>query len=143
MGALGLLVSSYCCSSYGAANPFSSFGPLAPPLGTLCSVQWLAESIHLCICPALAEPLRRQIYLLSGSCQQALVGIHNSIFHFFSPKSCYSPSKSPSPFCKGLSMLKVVAPGLRPRREESRYGLISRFIQCNDKHQSITQACGT
>jgi hypothetical protein len=23
---------------------------LAPPLGTLCTVQWLAESIYLCIC---------------------------------------------------------------------------------------------
>jgi hypothetical protein len=27
---------------------------LDPSLGTLCSVQWLAESIHLCICQALA-----------------------------------------------------------------------------------------
>ena len=35
---------------------------LAPPLWTLCSVQWLAESINLCICQALAEPLRRQLY---------------------------------------------------------------------------------
>jgi hypothetical protein len=35
---------------------------LVPPLGTLCSVQWLALSIHLCICQALAEPLRRQLY---------------------------------------------------------------------------------
>jgi hypothetical protein len=34
---------------------------LAPPLETLCSVQWLAESIYLCICQALAEPLRRQL----------------------------------------------------------------------------------
>jgi hypothetical protein len=34
---------------------------LAPPLGTLCSVQWLAESIHLCIRQALVEPLRRQL----------------------------------------------------------------------------------
>ena len=32
---------------------------LATPLGTLCSVQWLAESLHLCICQALAEPPRR------------------------------------------------------------------------------------
>jgi hypothetical protein len=31
-------------------------------LGTLCSVQWLAASIHLCICKALAGPLRRQPY---------------------------------------------------------------------------------
>jgi hypothetical protein len=35
---------------------------LAPLLGKLCSVQWLAESIHFCICQALAEPLRRQLY---------------------------------------------------------------------------------
>jgi hypothetical protein len=32
------------------------------PLGTLCTVQWFAESIHLCIYQALAEPLRRQLY---------------------------------------------------------------------------------
>jgi hypothetical protein len=35
---------------------------LAPPLGTLCSVQLLAESIHLCICQALVEHLMRQLY---------------------------------------------------------------------------------
>jgi hypothetical protein len=35
---------------------------LAPPLRTPCSVQWLAESIHLCICQALTKPLRRQLY---------------------------------------------------------------------------------
>ena len=32
---------------------------LMPPLETPCSVQWLAVSIHHCICQALAEPLRR------------------------------------------------------------------------------------
>ena len=42
---------------------------LTPPLGTLCSVQWLAASIHLCICQALADPLRRQLY-------QAPVSMH-------------------------------------------------------------------
>ena len=41
---------------------FSWILSLAPPLGTLCSVQRLAERIHLCICQALAEPLRRQLY---------------------------------------------------------------------------------
>jgi hypothetical protein len=35
---------------------------LAPSLGSLCSVQWLAESIHFYICQALAGPLRRQLY---------------------------------------------------------------------------------
>jgi hypothetical protein len=35
---------------------------LVPPVLTLCSVQWLAEGIHLCICQALPELLRRQLY---------------------------------------------------------------------------------
>jgi hypothetical protein len=35
---------------------------LAPSLGTLCSLQWIIVSIHFCICQALAEPLRRQLY---------------------------------------------------------------------------------
>jgi len=42
---------------------------LTPPLGTPFSVQWLAVSICLCICQALAEPLRRQLY-------QAPVSMH-------------------------------------------------------------------
>jgi hypothetical protein len=40
---------------------------LAPSLGTLCSVPWIAVSIHFCICQALAEPLRRQLYQASVS----------------------------------------------------------------------------
>ena len=68
--ARGLLIGSYCCSSYGAANPFSScILALAPPLGTLCSVQWLSESIHVCNCQAQAEPLRRQLYHVPISMQ--------------------------------------------------------------------------
>jgi hypothetical protein len=35
---------------------------LTPPLGTPCSVQWLAARIRLCICQALAEPPKRQLY---------------------------------------------------------------------------------
>jgi hypothetical protein len=35
---------------------------LTPPLGTPCLAQWLAGSIHLCICQALAEPLMGQLY---------------------------------------------------------------------------------
>jgi hypothetical protein len=52
---------------------------LAPSLGTLCFNQWMAVSIHFCICQALAEPPRRQLYQ-SGSCQQALVGLYNSVW---------------------------------------------------------------
>jgi hypothetical protein len=29
------------------------------------SVQWMAVSIHFCICQALAEPVRRQLYQTS------------------------------------------------------------------------------
>jgi hypothetical protein len=35
---------------------------LAPSLGIMCSIQWMIVSIHFCICQALAEPLRRQLY---------------------------------------------------------------------------------
>ena len=35
---------------------------LTPSLGTPCSVQWLAVNICLCICQAVAEPLRRQLH---------------------------------------------------------------------------------
>jgi hypothetical protein len=38
-----------------------------PPSGTPCSIQWLAASIHLCTCQALAEPLRKQLYQASIS----------------------------------------------------------------------------
>ena len=40
---------------------------LTPPLGPLCSVQWLAVSIHLFICQALAEPLKRQLFQAPNS----------------------------------------------------------------------------
>jgi hypothetical protein len=40
---------------------------LAPPLWTLCSVQWLTASILLCICQALVEPLNRQPYQAPNS----------------------------------------------------------------------------
>jgi hypothetical protein len=49
-------------------------------LGTLCSVQWMAVSIHFCICQALAEPFKRQLYqapvskhLLASTIQSGLV----------------------------------------------------------------------
>ena len=61
-GGRGGLVGWYCCSSYEVTNPFSSFSPLIPPLGTPCSVRCLAASIRFWICQALAELLRRQLY---------------------------------------------------------------------------------
>ena len=31
-------------------------------MGTLCSVQWMAVSIHFCICQVVEEPIRRQLF---------------------------------------------------------------------------------
>ena len=63
LGALGVLGGSYLCSSYGTANPFSSLVlSLAHPFRTLCSVQWLAESVPVYICHVLAESRRWQLY---------------------------------------------------------------------------------
>jgi hypothetical protein len=44
------------------ASSAPSLLSLPPPLGALCSVQWLAKSMHLCICEAPEEPLRIQLY---------------------------------------------------------------------------------
>jgi hypothetical protein len=47
----------------GLKNPSAPSVPSPTPVsGTPRSVQWLAVSILLCICQALAEPLRRQPY---------------------------------------------------------------------------------
>jgi hypothetical protein len=35
---------------------------LTSPLGIPCSVPWLTASICFCICQALTEPLKRQLY---------------------------------------------------------------------------------
>ena len=68
LGAEQALVGSYCCSSYGGASSFDFCGlSLAPTLGTLSSIQWLAERIHLCICQVLAKPLRRHLFQVLGT----------------------------------------------------------------------------
>jgi hypothetical protein len=72
-----VLVSSYCCSSYGAANPFSSLGTFSssfigdPVLGLMDD----------CEHPLLYLPgtdRAPQETAISGSCPQALVGICHS-----------------------------------------------------------------
>ena len=46
----------------GLQSPSAPSVLLNPPLGSPCSVQWLATYIRICISQALAEPLRRQLY---------------------------------------------------------------------------------
>jgi hypothetical protein len=60
---VGSLVVWYYCSSYELQTPSGpSVLSLTPPLGSPCSVQWLAVSIHFCMCQDMAEPLSRKLY---------------------------------------------------------------------------------
>jgi hypothetical protein len=64
----GHLTGWHCCSLRRATNPRSFFSPFStPPWRTLHSVQWLAVSLHLRICQAVTEPLKRQSYQAPGS----------------------------------------------------------------------------
>ena len=56
---------------------------LDPPLRTLCSVQWLAESIPLCICQALIESLRRQLDYIILSTSTCWSGFGDCIWDGF------------------------------------------------------------
>jgi hypothetical protein len=74
----GVLVSSYCCSSYRVADPFSS-------LGTFSSSSIGATVLHPiddCEHPLLYLPgtgiASQETAAISGSCQQNLSGICNS-----------------------------------------------------------------
>jgi hypothetical protein len=75
-GALEVLVNSYCSSSYGAANPFSSLGTSSSTfIGDL-----VLHPMDGCEHPLLyLSGAGRALHetAISGSCQQALVGIHN------------------------------------------------------------------
>ena len=79
LGTLGVLVSSYCCSSYRAANPFIS-------LGTFSSSFIGDPVLHPmdgCEHPLLylsGTGRASQGRAISGSCQLALVGICNSVW---------------------------------------------------------------
>ena len=77
--ALGVLVSSYCCSTYRVADPFSS-------LGTFSSSSIGGPVFHPiddCEHPLLYLPgtgIASQETAISGSCQQNLAGICNSVW---------------------------------------------------------------
>jgi hypothetical protein len=75
-GALEILFSSYCCPSYGASNPFNS-------LSTFSS-SFIGDSVfHLmddCEHPLLYLAGTGRASQETGSCQQTLFGIHNSVW---------------------------------------------------------------
>jgi hypothetical protein len=77
--ALGVLVSSYCCSSYNAADPFSSLGTFSSSF----TGDPVFHPIDDCEHPLLYLPgtgIASQETAISGSCQQNLVGICNSVW---------------------------------------------------------------
>jgi hypothetical protein len=75
----GVLVSSYCCSSYSFSDSFSS-------LGTFSSSPIVGPVFHPiddCEHPLLYLPgsgIASQETAISGSCQQNLAGIYNSVW---------------------------------------------------------------
>jgi hypothetical protein len=72
----GVLVGSYCCSSYGVTSHFSSFSPFSnfsivdPMLSSMVGCK-----LYLSGCGRASEETAD-----SGSCQQAVLGIHNSVW---------------------------------------------------------------
>jgi len=77
---------------------------LTPPIVTPFSVQWLAVSIRLCICQALAEPLRRELY-------QAPVSLHFLSLAILSGLAG-SPCEAGSEWLFLQSMLQTLSPYL-------------------------------
>ena len=75
---MGVLFNSYCCFSYVAANPFISLGPLSSSfIGDL-----LLSPMDGCEHPLMylsGIGNASQETAISGTCQQDLVGIHNSV----------------------------------------------------------------
>jgi hypothetical protein len=72
------LVSSYCCSSYGAANLFSSLGTFS----SSCIGDHVLHPMDGCEHPPLylsGTGRASQETAISGSCQLALVGICNGV----------------------------------------------------------------
>ena len=80
---------------------------LAPPFGTLCSVQWMAVSAHFCICQALAEPLRRQLYQAPVSkhmLSSSIVSGFGGCIWYGSPGGAVSRSSRSFSLCSTLSL---------------------------------------
>jgi hypothetical protein len=78
-GVLGVLLSSYCCSSYGAANPFSSLGIFSSSFIGDLALHPMDDCEH----PLLylsGTGRASEKTAISGSCQQALAGICNSVW---------------------------------------------------------------
>jgi hypothetical protein len=75
----GGLVGWYCCSSYGVANPFSSFSPFSNSSIGVPALSLMAGCEH----PHLYWSVSSRAFqgtAIPGSCLQALLGISNSVW---------------------------------------------------------------
>ena len=76
---MGVLVGWYCCSSYGVANTFS----FSSPFSNSSIGGPVINSMVGCEHPPLyisGSQKASQETVISGSCQHALLGIHNSVW---------------------------------------------------------------
>ena len=73
----GILVSSYCCSSYRVADPFRSLGTFSSSFIGDPMLSPMDDCEHPLLYFSGTGRASQQT-AISGSCQQTLVGIHNS-----------------------------------------------------------------
>ena len=76
---MGVLVSSYCCSSYGATNPYSSLGTFSSSFIGDPVLHPMDDCEHPLLYMSGTGRASRET-AISVSCQQALVGICNSVW---------------------------------------------------------------
>jgi hypothetical protein len=75
---LGILVGWYC-SFYEVGNPFSSFSPFSNSSNVYPMLNPMVGCDHLPLCLS-GSARASQETAISGSCQQALLGIHSSVW---------------------------------------------------------------
>ena len=73
------LVGWYCCSSYGVANPFSSFSPFSNSSIDVSMLNPIVGCKHLPLYLSGSGRASQETAWSSRSSQQALVGIHNRV----------------------------------------------------------------
>jgi hypothetical protein len=76
--ALGVLVSSYCCSTYRVADPFSSLGTFSSSSIGGPVIHPIADSEHPLLCLP-GTGIASQETAISGSFQQNFAGVCNSV----------------------------------------------------------------
>jgi hypothetical protein len=110
-GVLGVLISSYCCSSYGAANPFSSLGTFSSSF----IVNPLLCPMNGCAYPLLYLPGTGRAFqetAVSGSCQPTQSKKSHGGTHVSSCICSKGWPSQPSIGIEALGLMKVLCPSI-------------------------------